>query len=43
MNAGIASVSNYLFDAIQHSRYIIGLGYDHRINTWGINTMFTQS
>lgn len=43
INAGLASVSSYLFDAIQPSRYIIGLGYDHPSNTWGINTMFTQS
>ncbi|AWP55303.1 transferrin-binding protein 1 [Haemophilus influenzae] len=43
INTGLASVSSYLFDAIQPSRYIIGLGYDHPSNTWGINTMFTQS
>ncbi|PRM48071.1 lactoferrin/transferrin family TonB-dependent receptor [Haemophilus influenzae] len=43
INAGLASVSSYLFDAIQPNRYIIGLGYDHPSNIWGINTMFTQS
>ncbi|MCK9646981.1 transferrin-binding protein Tbp1 [Haemophilus influenzae] len=43
INAGLASVSSYLFDAIQPSRYIIGLGYDHISNTWGVNATFTQS
>lgn len=43
INTGLASVSSYLFDAIQPSRYIIGLGYDHPSNTWGVNATFTQS
>ena len=39
----LASVSSYLFDAIQPNRYIFGLGYDHPSNTWGVNAIFTQS
>ena len=36
-------MNNSLFDAIQPSRYVVGLGYDHPSNSWGINAMFTQS
>lgn len=43
VNPSLASVNNSLFDAIQPSRYVIGLGYDHPSNSWGINAMFTQS
>ena len=43
INAGLASVSSYLFDTIQPNRYIFGLGYDHPSNTWGVNAIFTQS
>ncbi len=34
---------SYLFDAVQPSRYVLGLGYDHPDGIWGINTMFTYS
>ncbi|HGO9224735.1 TPA: TonB-dependent receptor, partial [Neisseria meningitidis] len=36
-------VTSYLFDAVQPSRYVLGLGYDHPDGIWGINTMFTYS
>ena len=32
-----------LFDAIQPSRYVVGIGYDAPSQKWGANAMFTHS
>lgn len=36
-------VRSYVFDAVQPSRYIVGLGYDDPDNRWGLNAMLTYS
>lgn len=35
--------TNMLFDAIQPSRYVVGIGYDAPSQKWGANAMFTHS
>lgn len=41
--AGFSGVQSYLFDMIQPSRYILGMGYDHPEKKWGANLTFTYS
>lgn len=41
--AGFTSIETYLLDAIQPSRYILGLGYNDPEERWGINAMMTYS
>lgn len=36
-------IQSHLFDAIQPSRYVIGLGYDQPEGKWGVNGMLTYS
>ncbi|MCL5931072.1 lactoferrin/transferrin family TonB-dependent receptor [Neisseria meningitidis] len=36
-------VTSYLFDAVQPSRYVVGLGYDQPEGKWGVNGMLTYS
>ncbi|ELA09702.1 transferrin binding protein A TbpA [Moraxella macacae 0408225] len=35
--------TDIFFDSIQPSRYVLGLGYDHPSQQWGVNAMFTHS
>ncbi|QLB12119.1 hemoglobin/transferrin/lactoferrin receptor protein [Bisgaardia hudsonensis] len=42
-NSGLTDVSTYAFDALQPARYILGLGYEHPENKWGINSTLTYS
>ncbi|HGG8079661.1 TPA: lactoferrin/transferrin family TonB-dependent receptor [Neisseria meningitidis] len=36
-------IQSHLFDAIQPSRYVVGLGYDQPEGKWGVNGMLTYS
>lgn len=40
---GLQDIRSYVFDAVQPSRYIVGLGYDHPEDKWGLNAMMTYS
>lgn len=42
-NPNLGYVTNSLFDAIQPARYVVGLGYDHPSNEWGVNAIYTHS
>lgn len=42
--SGLESIRSYVFDAVQPSRYIFGLGYEEpENNQWGLNVMMTYS
>lgn len=43
VNPNVTSATTPFFDALQPSRYIIGLGYDHPNGRWGWNIMHTYS
>ncbi|MGC7559486.1 lactoferrin/transferrin family TonB-dependent receptor [Pasteurella sp. PK-2025] len=42
-NPKLTDIRSYIFDAVQPSRYIVGLGYDDPNDKWGINATLTYS